>query len=282
MPKAATTFPVVAEFVKATKALDDLRLPYEVVHPDPAYARVGVPGLVMESETRMVLAARHLDEFTCSGWVDYRASSATAPSQHPAEFADDVFGDARIMVLAPCVADPTKIRLISHISGDLARAMPYLNARMREASFNPAAPTLTYMEAYRFIVLYPRRIVVAKADELVDAWRVLETIRRRANEAWARRAEIEPCYETREKPPALEIYKRLPRTNCGACGHKTCLAFAVSVYMGNVPATRCRPVFEGQFAHLKDALVEICAGLGAMDVDDASSEVLKTKDEGST
>jgi ArsR family metal-binding transcriptional regulator len=267
MSRAVTTFPAPKEFGKAQKALDDLRLSYEVLRPEPAYLRVGVPGVVVESEARMVLAASRRDDFTCSGWVDFRPSSAKMPREAPPEFAEDVFGDARIMVLAPCVADLTKIRFIAHISGDLAGVMPYLNARMREASFNPSAPTLTYMEGYRFIVLYPRRIVAAKADDLVDAWRVLESIRRRANGTWALRAEIEPSYETREKPPALEIYRRLPRTNCGACGQKTCLALAVGVYMGHVPVTRCIPVFAGPFSHLKDALVEICAGLGTLDTE---------------
>jgi ArsR family metal-binding transcriptional regulator len=265
MGKVVATFPVWAEFEKARQALDELHLAYEVVKPPPAYARVGVPGVVVESGARMVLAARHRDGFTASGWVDFRPSTTALPPQALPEFPEDIFGEARIMVLAPCVADVTKIRFIAHISGELAGVLPYLNAVMREASFNPAAPTLTYMEAYRFIVLYPRRIVVAKADDLVDGWRVLESIRRRTNETWARRAEIEPSYERREKPPALEIYKRLPKTNCGACGHSTCLAFAVGVYMGQVPVSRCSPVFGGQFAHLKDALLEICAGLGALD-----------------
>lgn len=148
MSRVVTTFPVVTEFAKAWKALDDLRLPYEVIRPDPAYTRVGVPALVMDSETRMVLAARHRDGFTPSGWVDYRPSAATVPQEAPPEFAEDVFGEARIMVLAPCVADLTKIRFIAHLSGDLAGVLPYLNAVMREALFNPSAPTLTYMEGY--------------------------------------------------------------------------------------------------------------------------------------
>jgi len=28
---------------------------------------------------------------------------------------------------------------------------------------------------------------------------------------------------------------------------------------------RCRPVFAGEFARMKDALMEICAGLGVVD-----------------
>lgn len=280
MGRVITTFPVLAEFRKAREALDDLRLAYEVVQAAPAYIRVGVPAVVVDSEARIVLAARHRDGFTASGWVDFRPLTATVPGEAPPEFAQDVFGEARIMVLAPCVADPTKIRLIAHLSGNLAGAMPYLNAVMHEASFNPSAPALTYMDGYRFIALYPRRIAVAKADDLVDGWRVLECIRRRANKTWARRAEIEPSYERREKPPALEIYKRLPRTNCGVCGQKTCLAFAVAVYMGYVGVAWCAPVFAGRFAHLKDALMEICTGLGVADSEsDAPAGVRRTPKE---
>jgi ArsR family metal-binding transcriptional regulator len=118
------------------------------------------------------------------------------------------------------------------------------------------------MDGYRMVSLYPRRITVAKADELVDAWRTLESIRRKANEVWVRRGEIEPSYELRERPPALEIFKRLPRTNCRACGEATCLAFAVKVWQGGALPKACAPVFAGEYGHLKDALLEICKGLG--------------------
>ena len=33
-----------------------------------------------------------------------------------------------------------------------------------------------------------------------------------------------------KKPPALEILKRLPGTNCGRCGEMTCMAFALRVW----------------------------------------------------
>ena len=166
------------------------------------------------------------------------------------------------MVLAPCVADETKIRLIAHISGDLTEVFPYLNTEMKQGSYNRHGPTFTFMDAYRMVSLYPHRITVAKADELVDAWRTLEAIRQRVNQTWARRASIAPSYEMREKPPALEIFKRLPRTNCGVCGEATCLAFAVKVWQGSASPSACKPVFSGDHEHLKDALMEICKGLG--------------------
>lgn len=257
-----TTFPQRDEFEKARARLETLSLPHEVVSPDPGFSRVGAPCVVIDPEVRMRLSGRGSDGFTASGWVDYRPAQIAVPTDAPREFEEDVFGRAAVMLLAPCVADATKIRLIAHLSGDLAEVFPYLNAVMREASYNVHGPTFTFLDGYRMVSVYPRRVAVAKADEIVDAWRVLEALRVRANEAWARRGEIEPSYEMRERPPALEILKRLPRTNCGACGEATCTAFAVKLWSGAARPSDCAPVFCGDYQHLRDALIEICSGLG--------------------
>ncbi len=186
------------------------------------------------------------------------------PRSEPETFDEGVFGRAAVAVLAPCVADRAKIRIIAQLSGDVGPVLPYLNAEMDRASFSPQASVLTFMDGYRLVAVHPRRITVAKADDIVDAWRTLESIRRRVEDAWARRAEIEPSFETRERPPALEIFKRLPRTNCGSCHEPTCLAFAVKVWSGEATVTDCSPVFgpEGTYAGLRGALEEVCAGLG--------------------
>ena len=64
------------------------------------------------------------DCFVCSGWIDYRPpTAASIPEEMPPSFPDDLFGSASIMVLAPCIADQTKIRLIAHISGDMTGAV---------------------------------------------------------------------------------------------------------------------------------------------------------------
>jgi len=255
-------FPTRGEFEKARAAFERLRVPFAVVSPDPGYRRVGAPALVADEEARREIVARNGDAFTPAGWVEYRPATIEPPNVEPPAFAEDLFGEAAIVVLAPCVADATKIRLIAHTTGDLAAALPYMNAEMREASYNARGPTFTFMDRYRMISLYPRRIAIAKADEIVDGWRVLEMIRRRVNETWAKRAAIAPSDEMREKPPALEIFKRLPKINCRACGEATCLAFAMRVWNGDGSPEECSPVFAGEYGHLRAALLEICAGLG--------------------
>ncbi len=271
------TFPNRAQFERARAALDGLSLSYRLIAPEPGFGRVGVPSLVLEEDTHRALHARCADAFTCAGWVTYRPATIRVPEREPAGFSDDRFGETAVMVLAPCVADPARIRLIAHISGDLTEVFPYLNTQMREACFNRNGPTFTFMDGHRMISLYPRRIAIAKADEIVDAWRALEAIRCRVNDTWARRAEITPSYEMREKPPALEIFKRLPRTNCRACGERTCLAFAVKLWSGGGQPSQCQPVMDGESSHLRAALLEICRGLGVMDGTDADKKATLQK-----
>jgi len=257
-----TTFPNRSEFDRALERMRQASCPHEIVSCDPGYSLVGVSSVAFPRSALGGLAGSDGNTFPCSGWVDYSARRIEVPSEPPPGFEDDVFGRASVMVLAPCMADETRIRIVAHISGDLTDAFPYMNAEMQEACYNKDGPTFTFRDGYRMVSLYPRRIAVAKADEIVDAWRVLESVRLKANQAWKRRAEIKPSFEMREKPPALEILKRLPRTNCRACGELTCLAFAVRVRAGEMTVRLCSPVFAGDHHRLKDALVELCAGLG--------------------
>jgi ArsR family metal-binding transcriptional regulator len=238
-------------------------MPYEVLSPGPAYRWVGTPAMICDpAGLSAVLSER---DILCAGWTAYRPNVTTFPTENAAEFGDDVFGRAAIMFFGPCMADETRVRLTAHVSADLSVVLPYVNASMPLASFNAGPCTLTFMDGTRMVTIYPRRIAIGKAEDLVDAWRTLEAIRVRVNQTWARRSSIVPCYELRSRPPALEIYKRLPRTNCGACGEKTCMAFAVSVWQGETSPEKCVPVFSGNKSNLREALLEICRGLGVHD-----------------
>lgn len=68
-----------------------------------------------------------------------------------------------------------------------------------------------------------------------DAEEVLEKLRNLINRVWEQRDKIKPSYKTRAKITVLEIYKYLPKTNCGACGVPTCLAFALKLIGKSLP-----------------------------------------------
>ena len=263
--KKITTFPKKEEFEKAKNQLDLLGLEYEVITPSSAFCKVGIESIVVDQHVRASLYRNSIPDFVDSGWVDYRLTQIVISKENHKNFSEDVFGEANIMVLSPCYADETKIRIIAHISGDMEKVLPYMNSHIKGAFFNPNLNCLTFKDGYRIITLYPRKIAVAKADEIIDAWRVLELIRCKVNETWLKRNEIKPSYEMKHKPPALEIYKRLPKINCKQCGENTCLSVSMQLWNGLSIPSECKPVFEGEYIHLKDALLQICSGIGVQE-----------------
>jgi ArsR family metal-binding transcriptional regulator len=262
MGMLVTTFARKQELDAARQTLDSIGQPYSLVDAAPGYAKVGTSAMVIDEEVRRELYRHNGCEFLSAGWVDYHPARIPIPASLPQEFIDDTFGNASLMVVRPCAADAKKLRAIAHLSGDLTAVFPYMNAITPNAFYNAKGETFTIMEGPRTITLYPRRIAIAKTDDIVDTWRVLEMLRVNFNECWARRAQITPSNEMRKKPAALEIYIRLPKNNCGLCGEKTCMAFALQLWGGVARLDSCKPVFEGEFGHLKEPLSEIAAGLG--------------------
>ncbi len=260
--KTITTFPGNAEFEKAKYFLGKFSLPYQAISPEIAYAKVGIPAIIIDQSVRSELYSHENETFICSGWVDYHPTQLKIPDDKPRLFQNDLMGTCSIMVLAPCMADITKIRLIANLSGNFTEVFPYLNTEMPQGMYNKEVPLFTFMDTYRMVSLYSKRITIAKADDIIDAWRLLEKIRCLVNDVWQRKDSIQPSYEMKRKPPALEIYKRLPGLSCKQCGEKTCMAFALRLWSGEINPLLCKPIFEGEYGYLKAAFLEICFSLG--------------------
>jgi len=260
--KMITTFPNNNEFEKAKKIIIENDIKHEFIDPLQAYSLVGIPALVLEEEIYRVFSYRYVSSFLTCGWVEYRQTDKKIPETEPKKFDEDLFGSFSFILLAPCVADYTKLRIICKFSGDISNVLAYVNTEKTNGMFIKNGPIFTYKDGYHMISLYPQKISIAKTDDIKDSWFMVEKIRCMLNDIWARRYYIEPTYETREKPPALEIYKRLPGTNCGECNEKTCMAFAIRLWSGELKPNMCKPIFNGKFNDLKPAFMEICHGLG--------------------
>jgi len=256
--KKIMLFPRHGEFEKAKLKLNELNLQYTVLTPTHS---ICVPAIVFEQETYAHLLSHTNNDFIFSGCIDYRQPTNLPQKPHPEDFPEDVFGETYIMTASPCVADDTKMRLIAHLSKDIAHTFPYLNTHMKSAFYNKDAEIITFMEQYRLISLYNNKIAIARADEITDAWRMLGKIRSLVNTVYHNRSTITPSNQTKKKPPALDIMKHLPGISCGECGHKTCMAFALSLWAGNANPSQCKPIFEGSYTHLQEAYIELCTPL---------------------
>jgi ArsR family metal-binding transcriptional regulator len=181
------------------------------------------------------------------------------PAQEEGEFLKSI----TLCYVAPCIADEKKIRLIGYFNRDISEIMPYLNTVIKGASYNKNAPTFTFAKLRRLINLYNIKVAIAKADNIIDAWEVLNEIKSLINETYKNREKIKPNYEQKVKVTALQIYGWLPKTNCKVCGEATCLAFAVKLLLGEEKLENCKPLFtEEKFLENKNIMQELADALG--------------------
>jgi ArsR family metal-binding transcriptional regulator len=167
----------------------------------------------------------------------------TAQEYKPSGKENDYLKSLTLCYVAPCMADEKKIRLIAYFDRDITELLPYLNAVIKGASYNKNASTLTYAKQCRLINLYNIKVTVARADDIIDAWMVLDEVKKLINDTYRRRDTIKPSYEEKIKVTALQIYGWLPKTNCRACGEITCLAFAVRLLLDEQKLKNCKPLF---------------------------------------
>ncbi|MBF0459329.1 MAG: DUF3786 domain-containing protein [Nitrospirae bacterium] len=55
----------------------------------------------------------------------------------------------------------------------------------------------------------------------------------------------------------IELYKELPKTNCAACGQKTCMAFALAVIKGSAELDTCPHLNKKQLDKLSGSVVKL-------------------------
>lgn len=167
--------------------------------------------------------------------------------------------------VAPCMADEKKIRLIAYFNRDITEILPYLNAIIKSASYNKGASTLTFAKERRLINLYNIKTTIAKADDIIDAWHILDEIKELINKTYENRSDIKPNYDEKVKVTALQIYGWLPKTNCRACGEATCLAFACRLLLGEQKLSKCAPLStELKFEENRKIMQEMAEALGVV------------------
>lgn len=150
-----------------------------------------------------------------------------------------------------CMPGAQAIHCHARLNEDVGRALPYLNAALGGDSYSKEPPSVTFKASGKLITVHGDRIAVNALKDEAEAEKILEWLKNEINRAWEDRDTITPCYES-AKPPALpELLKRLPGTNCRACGQPTCMVFAVRMMEGIKDQEDCPELTEENRADLK-------------------------------
>lgn len=148
----------------------------------------------------------------------------------------------------PCSPGSVTFSAIAQLRGDIQQALPYLNATLPNAVYNPAAPALVWKDDRHHVVFHAGRIAVSNLEDRFAAVTAVERLVRLVNDTWERRAEIEPSQEVRQRPTPMILFKLLPGANCRLCGQPTCWNFALQLGSGQARPASCPPLGEPGYA----------------------------------
>jgi len=151
------------------------------------------------------------------------------------------------MVRPICALNRPVVGAMVDIDGDIREVFPYLNAELGKCFYNPEMPFLRFIWSGKGITLFSDRIGITGLADEEEARRFVAALRELLAETWSRRAEIKPSHRRGSEIKAVDVYKLLPRTNCGCCGERTCLAFAARLLKQEITMSDCTPLLEPEW-----------------------------------
>ncbi len=165
----------------------------------------------------------------------------------------------------PCEPGAERFTAVARLTADISAALPYLNASLRGAVYNPAANALTWKKGGHAVAFHPDRIATSNVEDQTAAEKEIEGLVALVNAIWERRAEITPDRETHQRPAPMAVYKLLPQTNCKQCGEPTCFTFALKLAAAQKQIADCPPLLTAPYADKLAALQAIVIEAPAID-----------------
>ncbi|MBI4830668.1 MAG: Fe-S cluster protein [Candidatus Lindowbacteria bacterium] len=163
------------------------------------------------------------------------------------------------MDVAPPECLPSDVKVAAWITfdDDLTELLPYLNAELGPCVHEKEPPFLRFRRDGKLIAIYPNQIGIARLRDEEEAKEVLEWIRSIINSVAERKAAIKPSYRSVGEVKPLDVFKLLPRTNCGKCGVATCMAFAATLAHGEAEPGKCSELQDEAMKEKRNQLLRI-------------------------
>jgi ArsR family metal-binding transcriptional regulator len=152
------------------------------------------------------------------------------------------------IVEAGCAPGSGRYGVRIDVPNDISEIFPYLNAALDNAWYDPEGQVLIWRQPEQAYAFRRHEIMIARVVEPSRAGEMASDIVARTNAAWRDRHGIKPMFTTRSRPSTMDLFKLLPRTNCGRCGYRTCLAYAAALRAGETEVSGCLPLVDSKFA----------------------------------
>jgi len=256
-------FPDQAAFENSLKFIELPGTTAAVVQPPEFCLGLVAPTIVVTGGPKSLVDELEVSGVTISGVIPYHLFSREIPkASQPAKKWTQVLGNLTIATVRPSLTDPIRLRVEVLPEKSLAAIIPLMARLIRGGSYRFEIPVLAFEEEHRLLAISSDRIVICRADDLLDAWTMLRSFVDLAISAWDLRSKIEPERERRQGIGAIEIFKRLPSTDCGRCGRLNCMEFAMGLFIGKFRIDQCAPLMEERWSARLESVQWLMRAIG--------------------
>lgn len=131
--------------------------------------------------------------------------------------------------------------MVAHfrLNDDISPLLPYINAVAEEATFYERPDYIKFSLDGVLCGLHPGEGSAGLFEDPCQAHEFLQRLIAFLNQIHQRRDQIRPNPKRRRQVSVLEIYRLLPKSNCGECGHPGCMAFAAALSRQEADPMHC-------------------------------------------
>ncbi|WP_456431413.1 (Fe-S)-binding protein [Thermosulfuriphilus sp.] len=172
----------------------------------------------------------------------------------------------KLLKTGPCQVDSKLLRAEIALDEPYVSLLPYLNALIPGAVFDPDIPSLIFNFEGSLVSLLPEEIRMAQVKDEETIERAMGFLLEKIAYVKANRERISPSKTRGYELSTVEVIRLLPGPiggrYCRACGYPSCMAFAARLTQRAERLSRCRPLFEKPYLDKKQTLVGLLKEAG--------------------
>jgi ArsR family metal-binding transcriptional regulator len=125
------------------------------------------------------------------------------------------------------------------LDSDISQLFPYINSVVKDARYFDKPHYIKFTFDEKRWALYPDHGAATPFETQAQAAEYINRLIDFLNGLWDKKDTVSPDHEKYKPLPVLDIFRILPRTNCGECGYPACMAFAAALGRSEASYEEC-------------------------------------------
>jgi ArsR family metal-binding transcriptional regulator len=146
------------------------------------------------------------------------------------------------LVNIDCLPTSDSFNIIMNLEEPIEELLPHLAGSLPGCTYIHGSGVLNLMDDGHIVALHRQHITITEVDSWTEAENLCETYFRHISLVRSSKDSYAPVYEKQRTMTILDIFRLLPRTNCGLCSSPTCMAFAAKLYRHKGRVSACTPL----------------------------------------